>query len=324
MHVLVIEDTVTSAVHIRQLLEDMGLQTIHAADGESGVRAFAEHAPDLVLLDIMMPGMDGFDVARTIRQMEQSGEAWTPIIFLTAKSDGEDLARAIESGGDDYLIKPVLPQVLRAKTQAMQRIVQMRKNLLMLKNELNDANEELRRLSSLDGLTGIANRRIFDETLMREWQLAIRRQEEISLLLVDVDHFKQFNDHYGHQAGDSCLQEVARVLAEACRRPTDLAARYGGEEFGLILPGTNAEGAGLVAMVVLDTVRRLGIAHQASTTHDTVTVSIGVCTMRPQKDSDTETGWQQLLQHADDCLYGAKIEGRNRVKCYRQPNMQLT
>lgn len=311
MKALVIEDTVTSATLICHLLERMGLRSVHARDGESGIEAFKLERPDLVLLDIIMPGMDGFDVARRIRQLERDGE-WTPIIFLSARASEADLERGIDVGGDDYLVKPVSEVVLKAKVRAMQRIAQMRYSLLLLTRKLNEANRELSRLSSVDGLTGIPNRRVFDDTLVREWRRAERRNAPLSLLLLDIDHFKEYNDCYGHQAGDDCLRAVAGSLDRALRRSSDLAARYGGEEFVIVLPETDAEGARNVAENVLEIVRGLGIEHARSQTASRVTISIGVATAIPARDDDS--GWKKLLGSADAALYQAKDNGRNRIE----------
>lgn len=311
MKALVIEDTVTSATLICHLLERMGLRTVHARDGERGIEAFKLERPDLVLLDIIMPGMDGFDVARHIRQLERDGE-WTPIIFLSARASEADLERGIDVGGDDYLVKPVSEVVLKAKVRAMQRIAQMRYSLLLLTRKLNEANRELSRLSSVDGLTGIPNRRVFDDTLVREWRRAERRSVPLSLLLLDIDHFKEYNDCYGHQAGDDCLRAVAGSLDRALRRSSDLAARYGGEEFVIVLPETDAEGARNVAENVLELVRGLGIKHARSQTAPRVTISIGVATVIPARNDDS--GWQELLGSADAALYQAKNKGRNRTE----------
>lgn len=311
MKALVIEDTVTSATLICHLLERMGLRSVHARDGESGIEAFKLERPDLVLLDIIMPGMDGFDVARRIRQLERDGE-WTPIIFLSARASEADLERGIDVGGDDYLVKPVSEVVLKAKVRAMQRIAQMRYSLLLLTRKLNEANRELSRLSSVDGLTGIPNRRVFDDTLVREWRRAERRNAPLSLLLLDIDHFKEYNDCYGHQAGDDCLRAVAGSLDRALRRSSDLAARYGGEEFVIVLPETDAEGARNVAENVLEIVRGLGIEHARSPTASRVTISIGVAMAIPARDDDS--GWKKLLGSADAALYQAKDNGRNRIE----------
>lgn len=309
MKALVIEDTVTSATLICHSLGRMGLETVHARDGVTGIDAFKREKPDLILLDIVMPGLDGFEVARRIRQLEKDGE-WTPIIFLSAKNSDEDFERGIEVGGDDYLTKPVSEAVLKAKVRAMQRIAQMRYSLLVLTRKLDDANRELTRLSAFDGLTGIANRRTFDTALSREWRRSARVGAPLSLLVIDVDSFKQFNDAYGHQVGDECLKAVARSLAGHSRRPADLVARYGGEEFAAVLPDTCAEGATIVAESMREAIERLGITHRHSSAASIVTVSIGVATTVPSRADDH--GFADLLKCADQALYRAKEEGRNR------------
>ncbi|ANQ85222.1 diguanylate cyclase [Azoarcus olearius] len=310
MKVLVIEDTVTSATLVCHQLTKMGLTALHARDGESGIETFRRERPDLILLDIIMPGMDGFEVARRIREIESEGE-WTPIIFLTARTSDEDLNRGIEVGGDDYLAKPVSEVVLKAKVRAMQRIAQMRYSLLVVTRKLDEANRELTRLSSVDGLTGIPNRRRFDETLLREWRRAARTGHPIALLVADVDSFKQFNDGYGHQVGDECLKAVARTLEQRLRRPTDLVARYGGEEFAAILPETSVEGAAAVAETMRAGVESLCITHRFSTSGPVVSISIGVAAIVPARGD--ENGFVALLKSADDALYRAKAAGRNRV-----------
>lgn len=309
MKALVIEDTVTSATLICHSLGRMGLETVHARDGLAGVEAFKAVKPDLILLDIVMPGIDGFEVARRIRQLEKDGE-WTPIIFLSAKNSDEDFERGIEVGGDDYLAKPVSEAVLKAKVRAMQRIAQMRYSLLVLTRKLDEANRELTRLSSFDGLTGIANRRTFDAALSREWRRSARVNAPLTLLVIDVDCFKQFNDAYGHQVGDECLKAVARALATHSRRPADVVARYGGEEFAAVLPDTSVEGALIVAEAMREAVAQLAITHRHSTAAPYVTVSVGIATMTPARSD--EHGFAGLLKRADQALYRAKSEGRNR------------
>ena len=313
MKVLVIEDSVTSALVVRHQLERMGLVVFHARNGESGIEMFKQQRPDLVLLDITMPGMDGFEVAHRIRQLENGGE-WTPIIFLSARTSDEDLQRGIEVGGDDYLAKPVSEMVLKAKVHAMQRISRMRQSLLILTRKLDEANRELVRQSSVDGLTGIANRRHFDETLQREWRRAVRARAPISLLVADVDAFKQFNDGYGHQVGDECLKGVARTLEHNLRRPTDLIARYGGEEFAGILPETTLEGARAVAEAMRAGVQNMQITHRFSPHEKVITISIGVACVIPE--ADDEQGYNALLRLADQALYRAKNNGRNRVEVH--------
>ena len=309
MKALVIEDTVTSATLICHLLDKMGLEPVHARDRQAGIEAFKRERPDLILLDIIMPGLDGFEVARRIRQLEKDGE-WTPIIFLSARASDDDLARAIGVGGDDYLVKPVSEIVLKAKVRAMQRIAQMRYSLLVLTRKLDEANRELTRLSAVDGLTGIANRRSFDEALQREWRRAARKSSPVSLLIADVDYFKDFNDGYGHQHGDECLKKVAHVIAGRLRRPTDLAARYGGEEFVVVLPETDTQGALEVAEGMRRAVEAESIKHDFSAVAPLLTISIGVASMIPARND--EDGFHDLLAQADAALYRAKRAGRNR------------
>jgi diguanylate cyclase (GGDEF)-like protein len=259
-----------------------------------------------------MPGIDGFEVARCIRRFEKYHGSWTPIIFLTARADENDLQCAIDAGGDDYLIKPVSEIVLKAKINAMHRMAQMRDSLRKTQDKLRKANDQLQRLSAIDSLTGIANRRCFDATLLREWRRCSRSSLPLSLLVADVDLFKLFNDHYGHQMGDECLKIVAHTLQETTRRQDDLVARYGGEEFAVILPETNPEGAFAVAEDMRAGVARLGVDHAWSTVAPIVTVSIGVASIIPPKDS--EAGISALIKAADDALYNAKESGRNQVK----------
>lgn len=308
MKALVIEDTATSQAVICHLLERLGIEPIQARDGLAGIASFERERPGLILLDIVLPGIDGFEVARRIRAMEKPGE-WTPIIFLTALTRDADLERGIEAGGDDYLLKPVSEVVLGAKVRAMQRIIQMHHSLLVLTRKLDGANRELTRLSAVDGLTGIANRRQFDEALSREWRRCLRERETLSLLMIDVDFFKQYNDGYGHQAGDECLRSVAETLRGKLRRPADVVARYGGEEFAAILPDTALEGALLVAEAMRAAVQGLGLTHDGSA-FGVVTVSIGVASLPPQQPE----GMPRLLSAADWALYEAKRLGRNCIQ----------
>lgn len=312
MKILVIEDTLTALTVVCHQVQRLGFTPIAARDGAAGLKLFAAEKPDLVLLDLVMPVMDGFEVARRIRASEKNGE-WTPIIFLTSRGGDQDIQEGIAAGGDDYLVKPVSEVVLGAKVRAMQRLVQMRYSLVVLTQKLDDANRELQRISALDGLTGVANRRSFDETLAREWRRAQRSGRPLSLLLGDVDFFKQFNDACGHQAGDACLQAVARALAREIRRPGDMLARYGGEEFAAILPDTESAGAAMLAEAMRRGIEALAIPHPTSSVAPVVTFSIGVATLLPDGGNNAEI----VLRHADEALYDAKHGGRNRVVAHR-------
>ncbi len=308
MKALVIEDAATNMAVCCRALGNMGIEPLQARDGLDGIARFERERPGLILLDIVLPGIDGFEVARRIRAMEGHGE-WTPIIFLTGLTKDEDLRKGIEAGGDDYIFKPVSEVVLVAKVHAMQRIVQMRDALLLMTRRLDEANKELTRLSAVDGLTGIANRRQFDEALLREWRRCLRERESLAVLMCDVDFFKQFNDSYGHQSGDECLKAVAASLQSCLKRPADILARYGGEEFAVVLPNTTPGGALQVAEAMRSAVHGLGCMNEASMM-GMVTVSVGVAAAKPR----SVEGMHRLIAAADWALYEAKRKGRNRVQ----------
>ncbi len=313
MRILVIEDTLTALTVVCHQLEKMGFRPIPARDGLTGLRLYEEERPDLVLLDVTLPGLDGIEVARRIRNTETESE-WAPIIFLTSRARDQDIEDAVNAGGDDYLIKPVSEVVLGAKLRAMQRLVQMRYSLVVLSSRLDEANRELQRLSSSDGLTGIPNRRSFDEALAGEWRRCKRGNLPFTVLMADVDFFKQYNDAHGHQAGDCCLRSVAQSLASHVHRSGDLVARYGGEEFAAILPDTDLAGAHGLAESMRCGVEGLSIPHKQSAVSPFVTLSIGVASMRTGGDAAPE----MLLKAADEALYAAKRSGRNRVICHAQ------
>jgi diguanylate cyclase (GGDEF)-like protein len=315
MKTLVIEDSSSSLKILCHYIEKMGITPIPAETGALGVDLFLSEHPDLILLDIILPDIDGFEVARRIRQMERPGD-WTPIIFLTALNKDEDLEKGIAAGGDDYLHKPVSDVVLGAKIRAMQRIIQMRQSLLVLTRKLDAANHELKRLAALDGLTGIANRRHFDAVLDREWRRAMRQGTELSVLMCDVDFFKQFNDTYGHLEGDECLRQVANALTTALDRGGDLIARYGGEEFAAVLPETSLGGALFVAERMKQAINQLNLKHTGSP-FGFITASFGIASTIPvargTADAQPENDSLSLLNAADLALYEAKKEGKNRV-----------
>lgn len=316
LKVLIVEDSKVFIKAIAGFLEELDVKLLIAETGSAAIELYRRERPDIILLDIILPDINGYEVAKQVRRL-QGKDDWTAIIFLSAMSKDEDLARGIEAGGDDYLIKPVGRVVLQAKVAAMYRLVQMQRTLSTLTEQLNQTNDqlfqsnrELHHVSVTDSLTGIANRRLFDESLVREWRRCMRLQKPISIVMLDVDFFKKFNDKYGHQAGDECLKKVAKVIAAAVPRASDLAARYGGEEFVLILGETDEEGARWVANRIREQVASLKVAN-ADSTHQFVTLSCGICTVLPSEDKSVE----QLVKFADSALYLAKEQGRNRVAC---------
>jgi len=306
MKVLIVDDSPTIRAALRTLVEQMGHSVIDAEDGSKGLATYRDSRPDLVLIDVVMPVMDGYDAARQMRQIRP--DEWVPIIFLSSKEADQDLDRAIEAGGDDYLVKPVSFVVLNAKIRALQRIEATRVKLVETSRELAAANRELENLSRQDGLTGIANRRYFDSYLLTEMKRASRERQPLSLILADVDYFKAYNDYYGHQAGDDCLRQVAEALKSVGKRPADLAARYGGEEFAMVLPATSLEGATDVAKLLARTIEGLAVAHVRSGVSDKISLSQGIASLVPGNDTRPES----IIELADQALYQAKQQGRNR------------
>lgn len=290
--VLAIDDVPANLKLLGEILQPE-YRFLVATSGPQGLEIAASKQPDLILLDVMMPGMDGYEVCRQLKAnpLTQS----IPVIFVTALKEETDEERGLEIGAIDYVTKPFRPTIVR---------IRVRNHI-----ELKRYHDLLESQAVTDGLTGIANRRQFDKWLDREWRLAIRRQSPISLILGDIDCFKMFNDHYGHPEGDECLKGVAKALAAAIRRPSELLARYGGEEFACILPETDLAGAAHFAGSLLEQVRATGMPHAKSVCSDIVTMSLGAATLSPSLGDGQET----LIQAADEQLYRAKKAGRNRI-----------
>jgi diguanylate cyclase (GGDEF)-like protein len=304
MNILIIDDSPSELMVLQSRLRRLGHKVMTAGDGARGLDMFVQMKPDLVLLDVIMPGIDGHETARRMRAVETE---WVPIIFLSGRTESEAIAAGIEAGGDDYLSKPCDPMVLAAKMQSMQRIAAMRTKLVETTRELEQANRALARAAQTDGLTGVGNRRALDEALIREIGRAARNQTPVSAVLIDVDHFKLYNDRYGHLAGDECLRRVAHSVAAMTVRAADSVGRYGGEEFCLVLPDTPAAGALHIAERTRAAVEALDIP--AADESGRVTVSLGVATCIPTEGTTPES----LLADADRALYAAKNAGRNRA-----------
>ncbi len=425
---LTIDDTPQNLELISAIFFDKGCRVLEAASGEAGLALAREHVPDLILLDVMMPGIDGYEVCRRLKADPLTRE--TPVIFLSALSDTSSQVAGFAAGGVDYLAKPFkIPEVIARcdiQLRLLSEIRERRQSERLLKNVLEMSREgiavldpscstdyrwalanpvmqqilrrdvltglslaetlpealapelaelcadaraqghaereiffegswyqisaqgltarsgpdeapthslsltfrditPLKELSLMlakearqDGLTGLANRRCFDETLRREWDFCARNQLPLSLLLCDVDHFKAYNDTYGHAEGDNCLQQVAQGIAQTVRRPTDLAARYGGEEFAVILPNTPMDGARFVAQMICEKILGLEIPHRDSESSQWVSLSVGVASVIPAQGESSELGQQNLIEASDRALYAAKQGGRNRVELAEQ------
>jgi diguanylate cyclase (GGDEF)-like protein len=295
---------------MRRRLSNFGHEVVLAKNGQEAVQMFRVVAPDLVLMDIEMPVMNGFEAASRIRAVEATQSwAWTPIIFLTASDTEENLITAIEAGGDDFIAKSVTEPVLHAKMKAMARIATLRQGLTA-------ANLKLEALASSDGLTGLCNRRSMDNRVDASFSDAVQLQQPYGLLMIDIDNFKKYNDHYGHLQGDDCLRTVARAIAGAVEadnarvgNDAAFAARYGGEEFAVVLPMSCAERTAALAQTVVQAVSGLGIAHEKNADWGHVTISAGGAHL-----SQAGGKIANLFREADTFLYQAKERGRNRVE----------
>ena len=264
-----------------------------ALSGPEALILAEQHRPDLILLDILMPVMDGLEVFRRLRRIESLMDV--PVIFVTALEGAADELSGLRLGAADYITKPYNLEITRLRV----------KNHLELKRQ----RDRLVKISLVDGLTGISNRRRFDDFLELEWKRSARSGTTLSLLMIDIDSFKQYNDTYGHVSGDDCLKKIAQALCETPKRPFDLVARYGGEEFGCILPDTDTAGALHVAEEMRNKVESLNIPHDSSRVVPCVTVSVGAASVVPL----LSTSSLSLVKEADTSLYAAKAGGRNRV-----------
>ncbi|HUF14249.1 MAG TPA: diguanylate cyclase [Longimicrobiales bacterium] len=296
--ILVVDDSADNLEIITARLRSVGYDVITAADGESAVEQVRKQPPDLILLDVMLPGMDGYEVARVVKRDE--GLPFIPIILVTARDSTEDKITGLDAGADDYLPKPINFPELEARVRSMLRIKR-------LQDELEEKNRELERLSISDGLTGLFNHRHIHQELWEEFERVQRTEEPLGVAMMDLDHFKQVNDTYGHQAGDAVLEEVARILRETARE-IDKLGRYGGEEFMAILPDSDLDAATVFAERVREAVEEhtfdVGLDQTIR-----LTVSAGVANYPNGSIENPDL----LVDWADRALYAAKKAGRNRV-----------
>jgi len=314
--VLLVDDQAIVAEALRRMLADEpDIEYHYCSDPVQAINEAVSFKPTVILQDLVMPDVDGLMLLKFFRSNPQVSSV--PIIVLSTKEEPKIKSEAFELGASDYLVKfpDKIEVIARIRAHSRSFLAQQQRDeayraLREMQKELEAKNSELERLSSLDGLTGIANRRIFDEFIKREWLRAARDGSSISLILIDIDHFKKFNDGYGHQGGDDCLRKVARTLASTVKRPSDLVARYGGEEFAVVMPGTDREGALKIAEALRSGVDSMNLTHEFSTTADHVTISLGVATMPPSGTTAPE----ELITKADEALYQAKEAGRNQFQ----------
>ncbi|MES2900552.1 MAG: diguanylate cyclase [Pseudomonadota bacterium] len=320
--VLLVDDQLIIVEAIRRMLGGQPDISFHyCTDATKALETAERLQPSCILQDLVMPAMDGFELIALYRNSAALGEV--PVLVLSSKEDPKLKAQAFEVGANDYLVK--LPDRLellaRVRYHAAGHLARLQRDeaFRLLRDSQQDlaaANIELHRLAALDCLTGIANRRRLDQTLHAEWQRGQRDSKPLALLICDVDHFKLYNDSYGHPAGDLCLKKVAAVLTENLKRPADLAARFGGEEFAIVLPDTDLAGAQVVAEACRSQLETLAIA--SAERGKPVTISVGVASMVPSAEGSVEA----LLAQADKALYQAKNTGRNRVSHSSEPPSQ--
>ena len=332
--ILIVDDNLEEINLLSNLLIEAGYKVRKAVNGKIALMGIKANLPDVILLDILMPDIRGYEVCEQLKKDRRTCSI--PVIFLSALDEVIDKVTAFRVGGVDYVTKPFqIDEVLaRIDTHFTLQLLQKRlseqneklqkseaearekshqlelalKQLQEAQNELAKVNEELQRLANSDGLTQVANRRCFDERLQSEWHRLMEGKQQLSLIMLDVDYFKRYNDCYGHQKGDNCLQQVAQAISRAVKRPADLVARYGGEEFAIILPNTFAEGAIAVAQLIQQEIQQLKIPHLQSEVSQSITLSLGVSTMIPTLDLSVEI----LINQADEALYQAKRQGRDR------------
>ncbi|CAH0536772.1 GGDEF domain-containing response regulator [Vibrio marisflavi] len=304
MRILLVDDVQLDRMQLAIRLKQLGHIVETAASGIEALQIYPEFEPELVLLDVSMPEMDGFEVSQSIREKFPD---WIPIIFLSGHEEPHMIAKAIEAGGDDYLTKPVDKLVLNSKLVAMQRIAFMRRELKRTSAKLSELNIALQRQVNEDGLTKLFNRRFIDNSLQDLVALHGRNGSPLSLILLDVDNFKPFNDNYGHIEGDRCLIELAKMTNELFTRSGDYVGRYGGEEFVVLLSNTSEEKALEHANRIKEGLAKLSYPHEFNNSAGFVTVSQGVLSLIPTGKENID----DLYRMADRALYRAKNEGRN-------------
>lgn len=314
VRVLLVDDQLIIVEAVRRMLsEQADIEFHYVTDATLAAQAAVQLQPTVILQDLVMPNIDGFALIKQYRDDEALRQV--PVIVLSAKEDPKLKAHSFAVGANDYIVK--LPDKLellaRVRYHSNAHISRLQRDqafrfLRESQKQLADANIELQKLAALDGLTGIANRRRFDDVMRVEWQRGQRDRQPLSLLMCDIDFFKQYNDTYGHLSGDLCLKKAAAVLTEHLKRPADLTARYGGEEFAIVLPDTPLAGALTVAEECVRHLENLRIEHSGSQ-HGVVTMSIGVASIVPTPESSVE----ELIATADKALYAAKNNGRNQA-----------
>jgi len=306
--VLIVDNEVFSRKELRLLLEQEEYRVAEAKDGTEAINVFEQLRPELVLVDAILPDMDGFECCAKLLSVDES--KYTPVLMITAVEDTESVDRAIEVGATDYVTKPIHWPGWRQRVRRLIEQSQLHQKLVAANYEL----QQLVTTVTIDFLTQVASRRRFEDYLSFEWHRQACSRQPLSLILCDVDFFKSYNDTYGHQSGDRCLKVIAKAIKDIVQRPADLVARYGGEEFAVILPNTDTTEATYIAEKICFAVRSLVIPDINSQVSSRVTLSAGLATVIPEPDSNFE----HIIAAADKALYQAKAAGRD---CWKHNNL---
>lgn len=294
--ILIIDDDSTVVIALNRALNKIG-RIRFASDAKQAFAMINESHPNLILLDVELPDFSGLEVCSKLKNNLDTENI--PVLFITSHTEVGFEEKVFDVGAADYIVKPLNPRVVAARVQThldYHRVIRL-----------------LEELAHTDGMTGLANRRTFDEGLVMELKRSLRGKEPLTVVLVDIDEFKKYNDYFGHLAGDDCIKKIALSLGSSVRRSTDLVARYGGEEFAFVMPNMNVEDAGQWLAELLKTIEQLAIAHAPNATYEVVTISIGYSTLNPEKESAIDSDDWAIVKAADQALYESKQNGRNCI-----------
>jgi len=296
--VLIVDDQKTSITMLTKILSSE--YTIYTAEnGKDAITAAEKYIPDVILLDILMMEMDGYAVIKILKDTEKTKNI--PVIFITSLNSDDNEARGLALGAADYITKPFSTEIIKLRVQQQIKLIEQLRTI--------------EKLSMLDQLTGLPNRRSFEERIKLEWNRSIRESEPISILMIDLDLFKDINDKFGHQRGDAVLQEISKLIAKTIRRPGDFAARWGGEEYLVLLPNTDSSGAMEIAEKIRKGAEKIKVKVSGKLIKN-ITLSIGVNTQYNDRNNDSNTNSSKFISGADTALYDAKNNGRNKISFF--------
>ena len=303
MKVLVLDNNISDLQAITSQLKQLEFDVLHSSSGLSATMLFQSYSPDIIVMDPDFPDVHGYEIVKNLREID---EASTPVLFVSHDVTNDDIIAGVAAGGE-YLCKPINPSLLKAKLQAMQRVIVMKQRYVQMSEQLQAASAELKQFTHIDNLTGLINRTYLYESIQIEISRGIRYQQPVALMYVEIDYFNQYRESYGLQKSDVCLKRIADILSAHCRRSMDIAAHCGAQLFALVFPDTSAGSVMGLAQRICDSIESAQIPHDASSVSDVCTVSIGVTSSIPQQGEKREN----LLKLADLALNQARKAGNN-------------